>query len=87
MPEIIIEDQVIRYEAKNENFHLEDSYKIKDDNIKRKVVHALVTLYPEYNRRSEESLVTEWKAHNILYEMHIKTDRTKDADLNMNESL
>ena len=35
--------------------------------------------------RSINSLVYEWQAHNLLYDLHYKRKQTKDVDLN-NES-
>ena len=32
------------------------------------------------------SLINEWRSHNLLYDLHIYRDRTKDVDLN-NETI
>lgn len=36
--------------------------------------------------RSKTSLLREWKAHNYMYQKGIQINRTKDVDLNENES-
>lgn len=36
--------------------------------------------------RSKTSLLREWKAHNYMYQKGIQIDRTKDVNLNQNES-
>ena len=38
-------------------------------------------------KRSALSWIHEWRAHNWMYKHKIKIDRTKDVDLNENESL
>ena len=34
------------------------------------------------NKRSMSSLVNEWKAHNLLYDLHLFRSHTKNVDLN-----
>ena len=34
------------------------------------------------HERSIFSLIIEWRAHNLLYDLHILRSRTKDVDLN-----
>ena len=38
------------------------------------------------HKRSMYSLINEWRSHNLLYDLHIQRDRTKDVNLN-NETL
>lgn len=32
-------------------------------------------------RRDIKDMIHEWRAHNLLYDLHIKRERTKDVDL------
>lgn len=33
--------------------------------------------------RSIESMIEEWRSHNLLYDLHILRKRTKDVDINI----
>lgn len=37
------------------------------------------------NRRTIVDMIIEWRAHNLLYALHIKRDRTITVDLDINE--
>ena len=62
-----------------------DSYKEKD------IPARVDEIIEERNRRgypvtrSKASYVSEWKAHNRLYFLHIERSHTKDCDLNENQ--
>ena len=47
------------------------------------VLDEIQELYPEHVafRRSRKSMVLEWEAHNLLYRMGIKKNKTSDVDL------
>ena len=36
-------------------------------------------------KRHRFSMINEWRAHNLLYALHIKRERTKSVDLNINQ--
>lgn len=38
------------------------------------------------NKRDLESQVREWRSHNLFYKLHIFRSRTKDVDLELQES-
>lgn len=40
-----------------------------------------------FSQRSAQSYLYEWRAHNLLYELDIFVDRTKDIDFNVDESI
>lgn len=69
------------------NYQVKDSYKITSiAEIKMQVI----VLYDngKLNKsRSVMSYVKEWHAHNVLYKLGIAKERTKDVDLNDNESI
>ena len=37
-------------------------------------------------KRTDESLINEWFAHNVLYNLHLYRKHTKDVDLNYPQS-
>lgn len=71
------------------NVHIKDSYIIKDDALKKKFLDLIIMkgklLGFEY-KRTFNSWLREWKAHNTLYNWDYKRERTADVDLNENES-
>ena len=38
-------------------------------------------------RRDLESMIREWRSHNLFYQLHIFRSRTKDVDLELCQSL
>lgn len=71
------------------NVHIKDSYTIKDDALKKKFLDLIIMkgklLGFEY-KRTFNSWLREWKAHNTLHNWDYKKERTADVDLNENES-
>lgn len=64
-----------------------DSYKVK----KRKDMKAILALIKAkipmtdaINRLNVNSMIREWRAHNLLYALGIARSHTKDVDLNEN---
>ncbi len=37
-------------------------------------------------RRDLESMIMEWRSHNLFYQLHIFRSRTKDVDLELRQS-
>lgn len=37
------------------------------------------------NKRTTAGMIIEWRAHNMLYALHIKRNRTRTVDLDINE--
>jgi len=37
------------------------------------------------NKRTTAGMIIEWRAHNMLYALHIKRPRTRTVDLDINE--
>lgn len=71
------------------NIHIKDSYKITTTKEMRFILNLL--WYAAENRdikykRSVNSWIREWKAHNILYKFNIRRTSTRDVDLNEAES-
>ena len=66
------------------NIHIENSYQIKSKSEMKEVLYAIQHNHPECSsfKRSYESLIAEWRAHNRLYRWGIKRNHTADVDLN-----
>lgn len=88
-PLIPKKDVIIVDKRKNDdpNMQVKSSYKIS----KKKQQKKIIQLMQNYNElhpvlpawsRTDESLLTEWKFHNIAYDLRIKRERTADTDFN-----
>lgn len=63
-----------------------NSYKVK----KRKHMKEVLKVIDQYREETTLAIwyqICEWKTHNLLYELNIKRDRTKDYDINDNVSI
>lgn len=64
------------------NIHINDSFAVSKHSFK-----AVLATYDDDDaravraKRSDFSLLTEWAAHNALYNLGIARERTKDVDL------
>ena len=79
----------ITYKLTKGNIQIVDSYKIRkvaDMNAIVKLVRAAALKKGFKYKRSNSSWVTEWKAHNYMYDHKIDRSRSKSVDLNDNES-
>lgn len=68
----------------NPNIHICNSYKIKNDKIKKLFLKQIMRdpLFKQAKRtRSLDSYLKEWKAHNYLYKLGIEKERTAHVDL------
>ena len=86
---LIYKGYTIKYTLTGNNVHIVDSYKIKkkaDMNEIVKLIRAEATKKGFKYKRSNSSWVTEWRAHNYMYEKGIERARTGSVDLNENES-
>ena len=67
------------------NYKIYSSYLITDINDQEAILNILSaynSLNPWGFERTIESMKIEWCVHNILYDVGIERDRTKDVDLN-----
>lgn len=63
------------------SIHIENSYQITDDTEKAKIIKGIFMLCPQIKEyRTLENMLTEWKAHNILFQHKYQIARTKDVD-------
>lgn len=89
MATVKYKNYTITYTATAKNVHVVNSYRI----TKKAEMNAIVKLLREgakklgYTyKRSNSSWVTEWRAHNYMYNKKIDRARTGSVDLNDNES-
>ena len=72
------------------NIHIEDSYKVnttKDMQIVLNDIRANHSLEEsDVLKRTDKSLIKEWRVHNVLYNLHLFREHTKDVDLNYPQS-
>lgn len=82
-------NQTITCIISKNNITIKDSWLVKDvadmkaiiEIIKKRASRRGITF-----QRTEDSWIREWKAHNLLYNINYKRDRTADVDLNESES-
>lgn len=74
------------YKSSNDsNYKIYSSYLIKDKEDRNDILNVLkkYNLLTNFDfNRTIESMRIEWTIHNILYELGIEKNRTKDVDLN-----
>lgn len=70
------------------NIKIYDSWKIKKKKEMKECIIEILYKAPIYNtRRSVNSMVREWRTHNIFYNHGWLLSHTKDCDLESNEKL
>ena len=72
------------------NIHIEDSYKV---NTREDMQMILTDIRAKHSleesdvlKRTDKSLIKEWRAHNLFYNLHLFRSHTKDVDLNYPQS-
>lgn len=71
-----------------ENVHIVDSYRVKENVEKEYIIRQVRKVDPEvWEDRTDESLISEWKAHNALYKRGLWVSHTKDVDLESHQDL
>ena len=81
----IIQDVVIQ--ILSNRIKIIDSYKITDKKKMHEILYAFLYKHPEIKfNRNNNTLVSEWVAHNRMYKWNIRRDKTKDVDLEFEES-
>ena len=77
-------------EVSKNNIHIEDSYLINKRSDMQLVLDNIRANYSieycEVLKRTDKSLIREWRTHNILYSLHLFRSHTKDVDLNYPQS-
>ena len=71
------------------NTHINDSCKVKSKEDMRQYLQAVRDeASPEMAicQRDLESMVHEWRSHNLFYNFHVFRSRTKDVDLELKQA-
>ena len=85
----------MRYFLNGINFYLDENcikilngFQTTSKSMMKFILKSIKEKHPECKvfTRSINSLVSEWKAHNRLYKLGYKKERTKDVDLDLNET-
>lgn len=91
MKKLIIQykDFIFKVHASEDNTCIYDSYRVKKPNDMRGILWLIRSEVENnnmaLNKRSIWSMVHEWRAHNLLYSLGIKKDRTGSVDLNLGD--
>lgn len=74
--EFVVSDKVV---------HIQGSYKVKTISEMEYIIETLRVKYPscEVLKRSNNSLINEWRTRNLLYSLGLFKNHTKDVDLNI----
>ncbi len=67
-------DEIYKASYTKDNWHITDSFKIKDKEAITKICEKLIEIHPIHGKdlksyRTVEDLVYEWEQHNIAYEL------------------
>lgn len=79
---------VIEVSAIEDNTSIKDSYRVKNISEMKVIINKIRAEVPEdmaVHTRSMFGMINEWRAHNLLYTLGIKKDRTGTVDLDTNE--
>jgi len=84
----MLQSDLVQYTFDKNNIHIKDSYEVTHPVIMR---NCLIMIRQKarkegirYNR-TMNSWIQEWKAHNLLYMLDFKKDRTGSVDINEDE--
>ena len=71
------------------NVHVNDSFMVTSKDIEFWVAYIIVQGAKNgfVYSRSADSWIREWKAHNLLFKLGIEPARTRDVDLNEDETI
>jgi hypothetical protein len=86
---IIYKNQEISFNLSSNNMHINESHKIekKEDMLAiLKEIREVANKEGYIYKRTNESWLKEWRAHNWLHLNEIEEDRTGSVDLNEDES-
>ena len=72
------------------NIHIENSYWAKTRNDMQLVLNNIRANHSleesDVLKRTDKSLIKEWRVHNVLYNLHLFREHTKDVDLDYPQS-
>lgn len=79
----------INYKVGKNTIQVKNSYTIRNVSTMKYVLKYIMEKVPSdhpVKQMKMTQMVLEWSAHNLLYKLHYKPDRTKSIDLNVSES-
>lgn len=79
---------ILRVHISENNVTIFDSFRVKKLDDMKFIIYKLRGGYSSkyaIHKRSVNSIVHEWRVHNLLYSLGIMKNRTKDVDLNINQ--
>lgn len=85
--EMFYRDGVLYITTTPDNTHIENSYLVKSKNDMRDILNTIEAnsnCGDAVRRIPQNTMVREWRAHNLLYALGVARKRTKDVDLNEN---
>lgn len=90
MKKLVVEykGKVYKIHATKDNTTIVDSYQIKKyEDMKQFLLKARTALSKDYSikKRSLNSMIREWRVHNLLYSFGILKERTGSVDLNIGQ--
>lgn len=72
----------------SDNMRIIDSYKIKSKKKMKEILEEALNRDSFYiTKRTMKSLIREWRAHNVLYTLHLFRKHTKDCDFESKQKL
>lgn len=73
----------VEFFVSDKSVHILDSYKVKTISEMDYIIATLRVKYPscEVLKRSNNSLINEWRTHNLLYALGLFKNHVKDLDL------
>lgn len=80
---------ILKVHISKDNTTIIDSFKVKNPSDMRSVIYLIRNKAPEgyaIDKRRISSMVHEWRVHNLLYNLGIFKNRTKDVDFESNQS-
>lgn len=91
MKKLIIEykDYVLKVHASKTNTTIFNSHEVRSPIDMGYIISSIrnkVSKNYAINKRDMYSMGHEWRAHNLLYSLGIMRSRTKDVDLNINQT-
>lgn len=69
------------------NIKIKDSYKIKDKTIMKETLEEIFNRDPYHKTRKRKlnESILEWRTHNILYNLGLFIEHTRDCDISEDE--
>ena len=86
MGEFVVNGIRIKYSVSVDNVHIENSYRVKRVEDMRDILIRIRASTMYQYKRTDDSWVNEWLAHNWLYSLGYEKERTGSVDLSEKES-